>query len=102
MASGASGDGHGCCLRSLTAPGFHYDHMSPYSEKLFSHASRRLHTVTVCGSQGGAKRICQKVTLRTDAILTMDRSLTAVPTCEDAAWEPPWLYQLWSQPRAAL
>jgi len=35
MASGASGDGHGCCLRSLTAPGFHYDHMSPYSEKLF-------------------------------------------------------------------
>src|SRR6266496_3498708 len=36
MASGASGDGHGCCLRSLTAPGFHYDHMSPYSEKLFS------------------------------------------------------------------
>jgi hypothetical protein len=36
MASGASGDGHGCYLRSLTAPGFHYDHMSPYSEKLFS------------------------------------------------------------------
>src|SRR6266508_3569683 len=26
MASGASGDGHGCCLRSLTALGFHYDH----------------------------------------------------------------------------
>src|SRR6266511_2350950 len=36
MASGASGDGHGCCLRSLTALGFHYDHMSPYSEKLSS------------------------------------------------------------------
>jgi hypothetical protein len=31
---------------------------------------------------------------RTDQhILTMDRRLTAVPTCDDAGWEPPWLHQ---------
>src|SRR6266508_2915478 len=33
-------EGHGCCLRSLTALGFHYDHMSPYSEKLSSRRGR--------------------------------------------------------------
>jgi len=32
-------------------------------------------------------------------ILTVDRSFTAVLTCEDAPWEPPRLNQLWGQSR---
>jgi hypothetical protein len=32
-----------------------------------------------------------------DVILTMDRSLTAVPSGEDAGWEPPQHCQLWNQ-----
>jgi hypothetical protein len=34
---------------------------------------------------------------QSDTILTMDRSLTAVPICEDAGWKPPQHRQLWSQ-----
>jgi hypothetical protein len=33
----------------------------------------------------------------THSILTMDRSLTAVPTCEDAGRKPPQIRQLWDQ-----
>ncbi len=32
-----------------------------------------------------------------DTILTMDWSLTAVPTCDDPGWEPPQVRQLWDQ-----